>query len=661
MALLEVHDLSVRYATRRGPAHALEQACFRLEAGQVLGVVGESGCGKTTMGLALMGLLPDAADVSGKVLLDNRDISGLTPEAWGDIRGRDVAMIFQGAMNAWNPVYPVGEQIIEAILAHEPAIGRRAADQRVIELFAAVGLDADARRNFPHEYSGGMKQRAVIAMALACGPRVLIADEPTTALDVIVQHQILKELRRARAGRDLGMVYITHDMAVVAGLADVVAVMYAGRIVETGPVDAIFTAPSHPYTAALLSASPAMTGPRHVVHGLPGGPPSLVSPPPGCRFAPRCSLATGQCTEEPPAARRDGLVAHCWFPLGVGDSPRAASAETIAAASTGGDDAARIRIESVSRVFVTGPRFPRKARRALTAVGDVSLNIAAGEVLGLVGGSGSGKTTLGRMLVGLTDPTAGLIRIEVDGATRDLAELDRRTLRRNVQMIFQDPYESLNPRMRIGDIVAEPLEVLGIDTGGDRRSAVADMLERTGLTPAHRFARRYPHELSGGQRQRVAIARAMVVSPQIIVADEPTSMLDVSVRAGIMDVLLELRRDLNLSMLYITHDLAVARYLCDRTAVMYRGRIIELGDTEDVLAKPLHPYTRALLAAVPLPEPGRDRAEPEILAGSGEDADARCRFLAQCPIAEDRCRAAQHPPLNGPSPQHSAACYVTAG
>ena len=522
MALLEVRDLGVRYRTRRGPAHALDDVSFALEHGQMLGIVGESGCGKTTLGLALMGLLAETATVTGQVMFDGSDVSRLSQQAWRHIRGKDIAMVFQGAMNAWNPVYPVGDQIVEAILVHEPQLRRSEARARVAALYSTVGLRADCLDDFPHEYSGGMKQRAVIAMALAANPKLVIADEPTTALDVIVQHEILRELKHLRRDRDFSIVYISHDVAVVAELVDVVAVMYAGRIVEIGPVASIFARPAHPYTAALLAASPSLHGSRRAIHGLAGAPPSLVDPPAGCRFAERCRYATEHCSAALPplAAQRDGLATACWHPLpgergaATDESPRMADS---AAERT---SPPIVRFERAQKVFGARGGFLRRAGQGVRAVDDVTLDIVRGEALGLVGGSGSGKTTLGRLLLGLGEPTGGSIRLDLDGTSLALDQFGRREFRRHVQMIFQDPYESLNPRMTIGAIVAEPLEVLRIESSAGRAGRVARMLERVGLQPAGRFIERYPHELSGGQRQRVAIARAMIVEPRLVVADE---------------------------------------------------------------------------------------------------------------------------------------------
>ena len=612
MELLEVRDLAVHYAMRSRLVRAVDGVSFAVPSGKVLGVVGESGCGKTTMALAIMGLLPDTARVSGQILFEGRDLVPLPKEELRRIRWREISMIFQGAMNALTPVYTVGEQIVEAILTHEPHVRERDARARVAELYQAVGLPPERRDDYPHQYSGGMKQRAVIAMSLACDPTLVIADEPTTALDVMVQDRILGELRRIQGERQQSMLYISHDLAVVAQIADAVAVMYAGKVVEIGPTLALYSRPVHPYTGALMASTPSLTGPRRRLVSLPGAPPNVGDAPPGCPFHPRCPRANQDCVDEHPplVLHRDGLVAACWHPL-----PAEGGIELLEEAfGVAAPDAALaaqppiVDLEHVDKVFAVGTTLLRRARRHVHAVNDVTLSIQRGEAFGLVGQSGSGKTTLGRLIVGLDTPTGGRLRFQFDGTPIDVGSIERRDLRRQVQMIFQDPYESLNPRMTIGRIIAEPLDVLSLSTRTEREGRVQGILERVGLPPPV-FMDRYPHELSGGQRQRVAVARAMIVEPSFVVADEPTSMLDVSVRAGIIDLLLGFKRE-GVSYLYVTHDLAVARYICDRIAVMHEGRIVEMGWTDDVLQNPQDSYTRDLIAAVPVPDPARRRPSP---------------------------------------------------
>jgi peptide/nickel transport system ATP-binding protein len=617
MALLEVRDLSVAYRTRSGEIRAVDGVSFDIERGQVLGLAGESGSGKTTIALALLGLLPDGARVGGEARFDGRDLLRLSPDELRGVRWKHISMVFQGAMNALNPVYPVGDQIVEAILTHEPHMRERQARERVRQLYETVGLPPDRMERYPHEYSGGMKQRAVIAMALAAGPRLVIADEPTTALDVIVQDRIVRELRRIQRERGISLLYISHDIAVIAELADVMAVMKAGRLVEVRPTAELFARPDHPYTRALLGAFPSIRGPRR-------------------RLGRAWSGAPGEATAEEPAPAEQAPAA----PVERAEAPLA-------------------RLERVRKLFRMRRGLFFGAARVVHAVDDVSFDLYPGEAFGLVGESGSGKTTTGRLLLRLADPTSGRIRVRLNGQEADLAEVDRRELRRRAQMIFQDPYESLNPRMTVRRIVAEPLEVQRLGDRTEREARVEAMLARVELTPPGEFLDRYPHELSGGQRQRVAIARAMVVGPRLVVADEPTSMLDVSVRAEIMDLLLGLKRDFRVGYLYITHDLAVARYMCERLAVMYQGKLVEIGPTEDVLQHPLHPYTRALIAAVPVPDPTYRRPEPAIEAAApvAISPPPTCRFLDRCPEATEQCRVATHPPLEELRPGHWVACY----
>jgi peptide/nickel transport system ATP-binding protein len=455
--------------------------------------------------------------------------------------------------------------------------------------------------------------------------------------------------------------------------------MYAGTIVEMGPATQVFTSPVHPYTAALLAASPSLRGPKRRIHGLPGAPPSLVTPLPGCSFSPRCGCADQVCRDSAPsiAEQRDQLTAACWHPLPVHtgnghDAPGDISSAAVPGVAVLGvhresdrsnaGNGPIVEVSHADKQFNAARGFFRRSAANVHAVDDASFEVRPGEALGIVGESGSGKTTLGPLLVQLNDATSGRIRVQVGDGLEAMGDVKRRTLRRHVQMIFQDPYESLNPRMTIGDIIAEPLDVLDLQPRATRAERVARMLERVGLSPPAHFLNRYPHELSGGQRQRVAIARAMVVEPRFVVADEPTSMLDVSVRAGIMELLLDLKRDLGVSYLYITHDLSVARYVCDRIAVMYRGKIVEIGESEELLQSPLHPYTRALIASVPVPDPTYRRPDPKLKRATSTDgAEDHCRFLARCPIASSRCAYEPHPALTRNTPSgHLVSCYEAA-
>ncbi len=540
-ALLSVRDLRVGFATEGGHVQAVDGASFELAAGEVLAIVGESGSGKSVTAQAVMGLIPPRnARIAGSVRFRDRELIGASDAELQAVRGEQIAMIFQDPMTSLNPVYRVGTQIVEAIQAHQPEVGKDEARRRAIELLDSVGIREPQRRvdSYPHEFSGGMRQRAMIAMALALEPAVLIADEPTTALDVTIQAQILRLLERLNREHDLATILITHDLGVVAEVADRVLVMHEGRIVERGNLEEIFYSPSDPYTRKLLDA----------VLRLDHAPP----------------LRSRQ--GEAPLLEVTDLVKH--YP--------------------------------VKRGLLVNREVDR-----VRAVDGVSFGVERGETLGLVGESGSGKTTLSRMLLALLQPTSGSVRFEgreIAGSSRR----EMRPLRAEMQMIFQDPYASLNPRKRVGQIVGDPLRLQGYASGAELRHSVQELLERVGLSPEHHD--RYPHEFSGGQRQRIGIARALALRPKLIVADEPVSALDVSIRAQILDLLDELQDEFGLTYVFVAHDIGVVRHVSDRIAVMHNGKIVEQGPADQVCERPSDPYTKALLAAVPVPDPRESRA-----------------------------------------------------
>ena len=604
--VLEVRDLRVELATAVGGLKAVRGVSFAIARGETFALVGESGSGKSMTALALLDLLPRNARRSvADLRLDGVEIGALSEPDLRRLRGNAAAMVFQEPMTALNPVLTIGEQMTEGLLTHMPETPSAVAARRAIDLLARCGVSEPERRllQFPHELSGGLRQRVMIATALMTGPRLLIADEPTTALDVTVQAQILDLLRELQRDLDLAILFITHDLALVRRFAARVGVMYAGRIVESGPTGAVVDAPSHPYTRRLLACAPSLAAPRgHRLGFLSGLPPRLLGTPVGCQFRARCDVAADACAADPPLRESAGGVAYECIHPPVGGAVRGPDmpAPTLpgAEADAGMPDADPViaapllRAQGVTVTYRLRGGFLARAT-TLTAVRDASLEIPAGRVLGLVGESGSGKSTLARVVLGLETPQAG----EVTIGGMALGTLDRRARARAVQPVFQDPYTSLNPRRTIGEIVRAPLDILGLHARDERADVAAAMLERCGL-PRHMLGA-YPVQLSGGQRQRVAIARALVSGPRLVVCDEPTSALDVSIQSQILNLLQDLQASLGLTYLFISHNLAVVRHLAHRVAVMHRGVLVETGDAEQIFADPQHPYTRQLIAAAP--------------------------------------------------------------
>ncbi len=682
--LLEVRGLGVTYRGGGQEVRAVRGVGFSLQAGQTLGVAGESGSGKTTVALSLLRLLPATATVSGRVLFQGEDVLSLGWQKLRAVRWAGASVVFQGAMSALNPVRTIGEQIAEPILLHEK-VGRRAAETRTAQLLDSVGVPAARQASYPHELSGGQRQRVMIAMALACRPDLIIADEPTTALDVIVQAQILALLTDLVRERRIGLIVISHDLSVLAETCELLAVMYAGRIVELGPSRELLTSPRHPYTRILSMAFPHTGDPasRLAPAGLPGEPPDLRADLAGCPFAPRCPEVMSQCTSRevelwPAGPQRESACIKVLDAAGLplaGREPDAAPAPEAPAAAAATAAAARVAAAAGVASAATGPPvlaarnlrvvFPaRRGRGPARAVDDVDLAIGRGEILALIGESGCGKSTLARALVGLVPPTGGQVRYAGADLRSSAAALKEH--RRHVQLVLQDPAGALNPRQNVFDAVAEGPRLHGMRA--DLTSRVHDALARAGLRPPEQFIARYPHELSGGQQQRVVIAGALALGPSVIVADEPVSSLDASVRGEILKLILDLRGSLSLSALIVSHDLGVAWNVADRVAVMYLGRIVEVGTVEEVLLRPQHPYTQALISV--LPDSDSRTAGPRTVLG-GEPPDptaipAGCRFHPRCPrhaaLAEgdpraELCRSRPVPVLAagaaGASPQAS--------
>ena len=639
--VLVVTDLSVTYD---GPPAvlAVRQVALLVRERELLGVVGESGSGKSSLCLALMGLLPGSAVVTGEARLDGTSLLGLDDAAASRLRGRDIAMVFQDSRQALTPVLSVGAQVAEALRLHDRSLSTRAARVRVDELLAVVGLGDVPRTSaaYPHELSGGMRQRVMIAMAIANRPRLIVADEPTSALDVTVQAQVLDVLQRARELTGAAVLLVTHDLGVVAGQADRVAVMYAGRVVEQAPTADLFARPRMPYTVGLLRSMPsvAATRDRRLVP-MDGRPPVLDGPPVGCPFAARCPAVVAPCrAAEPPLAPvGDGRLVACLRADELEDGrldpdrifPRPPPLPVRADPSSA---PAVLELVDVHRHFPVHPgSWSARRARAVRAVDGVSFTVRAGQTFALVGESGCGKTTTVMQVLELAGAQRGTISLAGQD-TATLTRAARRALRRQVQVVFQDPGDSLDPRTTVGRTVAEPLAAQHVARAEQAR-AVARVLDLVGLDPT--LADRYPHELSGGQRQRVAIARALVPGPALVVLDEPTSALDTSVQAGIVTLLQDLQESLGLAYLLVAHDLALVRQVADHVAVMYLGRVVESAAADDLFAAPRHPYTRALLSAVPVPDPPVEATRRRILLPGDPTVDrpaAGCRFAPRCPL-----------------------------
>ncbi|MBF6298396.1 ABC transporter ATP-binding protein [Nocardia amamiensis] len=603
--LLEITDLHVSFPSEEGRIDAVRGVTYTVSDGEVLAIVGESGSGKSVSSLAVMGLLPEQARITGSIRFRGRELLGLGDRQLSQLRGSSISMVFQDPLSALTPVYRVGDQLAEALLAHGK-MSKSEAAKRAVELLDLVGIpDPEVRaKAFPHEFSGGQRQRVVIAMAIANDPALIICDEPTTALDVTVQKQILNLLRKARDITGAGVIMITHDMGIAATLADRVAVMYAGRIVETAATAELFTAPRMPYTVGLLGSIPRMDGPpRRPLIPIVGAPPAMHALPPGCTFAPRCPVAIDECrAAEPPLEPTDpGHSAACIRTAEVGtdalfEAYRSEISEPEAEAEV--DSEVVLRVSDLVKVFpITSGVVLRRRKGEIRAVDGISFEVRAGRTLALVGESGSGKSTTLTQILELVRPQAGTIEI-MGSDVASLSKARRREIRRKMQIVFQDPTASLDPRLPIFDALAEPLRVDGRPRAEIARR-VPQLLEQVGLRPEH--ADRYPADFSGGQKQRISIARALALDPELLVLDEPVSSLDVSIQAGVLNLLRDLQTERALSYLFVSHDLSVVRNLAHDIAVMYRGKIVEYGSAEQIFAAPAHEYTRALIDAVPVP------------------------------------------------------------
>ena len=644
--LLEVSGLSVTFPSEAGPVQAVRGLSYHVMPGEVLGVAGESGSGKSVSSLAVMGLLPRRARITGSIRFEGEEMLGRSDKELSKIRGAGIAMIFQDPLSALTPVFTVGDQIAEAVRIHQN-VSQQAAVDRAVELLNLAGIPNPAQRAkaFPHEFSGGMRQRAMIAMAIANNPRLIIADEPTTALDVTIQAQILDLLHKAREATGAAVIMITHDLGVIAGFADRLTIMYAGKPVETGAVDDLFYRPRMPYTLGLLGSIPRIDAPEgSPLTPIEGSPPSLTSLPPGCPFTPRCPMRVDICSKVEPELVRMNSSGEDHFaachrsseveqgnlrPADVFPAPAPPSSQIEAVPRDRRTSVLEIENLKKHYAMVRGAILQRRVG-TIFAVDGISLNIREGETLGLVGESGCGKTTTIMEILGLVRPGSG--RIAVLGKdTAHMSDGDRFEIRRELSVVFQDPMASLDPRMPVSDVLAEPMLTHGVPPD-ERARRIEELLKMVGLRPEH--TSRYPQEFSGGQRQRICIARALALRPKLLVLDEPVSALDVSIRAGVLNLLEELKASLGLSYLFVAHDLSVVRHISDRVAVMYLGKIVETGEVSRVFRVPGHPYTQALLSAAPLPDPRKERARTRIILKgdlpSPADPPSGCRFRTRC-------------------------------
>ena len=665
--ILSVKSLT---ASLRSGVPIVDGISFDIAAGETYALLGESGCGKSMTALSLMRLLPDGIMHAGsKAQLEGVELFDLPEREMRDVRGGKMAMIFQEPGLSLNPVMTVGEQIAEVLELHQGLRGT-AAQLRSVELLAQVGIPDAPRRvaEYPFQLSGGMKQRVMIAMALAGQPKLLIADEPTTALDVTIQAQVLQLLRDTQEQTGMAMLLITHDLGVVAETAHQVGVMYAGQIVEQATRAQLFARPLHPYTQKLFAALPHAARANQPLAAIPGSVPPLGSITHGCRFTARCDKAWSLCSEKTPewtmVGAGQGVRCHLYSETGNVKSEMekrdGASVEQGGGVSHftfpvshGSSREALLQVSDLRVHFPIRKGILQREVGLVKAVDGVSLEIPRGRTLALVGESGCGKTTLGKAVLHLIPPTAGSVRL----AGKELMASTNRAQRAAMQMVFQDPYASLNPKMRVAEILEEGMAALNIESNSaDRQGYIDTLLDQVGL--AHNSKWRYPHEFSGGQRQRIAIARALAVSPQLLICDEPTSALDVSVQAQILNLLKSLQQELELSYLFITHNLAVVEYLAHEVCVMYLGRIVERGTAEEVLRSPKHPYTQALLSAVPRIDGVRGaRIKLEGDLPSPANPPQGCHFAPRCAHVMEQCRNS-YPPATNCSATQSVHCYL---
>ncbi|ELZ61853.1 MULTISPECIES: ABC transporter ATP-binding protein [unclassified Haloferax] len=672
MSLLDITDLTVTYSTDSGTVHAVNDVSFSIDEGVNYGLAGESGSGKSTLAEAVLGLLPSNGSVeSGSIEFQGRDLTGLSERERRDVLWEDIAYIPQSAMDSLDPVMSTGAQIRQAIQTHRNVTDDKARS-RVRELFEIVGLDPDRIDDYPHEFSGGMRQRVTIAMALALEPDLIIADEPTTGLDVIVQDKIIDKILEIQDRMDSSLLLITHEIGVIAETCDELSILYGGKAMEQGSVDNVLVNPTNPYTMGLKNSFPEIEEGDQDPVSIPGSPPNLSEEPSACVFKDRCPFATEECEASHPdlvdlpnrnhrsachhvtkaaQMRRDATDPETW---GIPDSHDESDRGEVLLETDGLEKYYEQSQPLLEKLRGNDPNYVR-------AVDGVSLRVRRSEILGIAGESGCGKSTLGETIALLKQPTGG--EFVFDGESYEhYADGNMREFRRKVQIIFQDPFDSLNPRQTVRQLVGEPLTIHDYRTE-ERERAVVETLEKVGLTPARKFLDQYPHQLSGGQRQRVAVAKALVLDPDFLICDEPASMLDVSLKVNLLNLLRELADTEDIGIVYISHDLASLVQVSDRLAIMYLGRVIEEGDVESVAAEPKHPYTTSLLAAAPEKDPTVDR-DRVLLDGEPPnpvDLPSGCVFAPRCPKAEDECRESEPGLDTVRSGDHRAACYFPDG
>lgn len=682
--VISVRDLTVSFASEAGTVHAVRGMNFDLYPGKTLGIVGESGSGKSVTSMAIMGLLDKNASVKGSITYHGEELLNKSDFEMSEIRGKGIAMVFQDPLSALTPVFSIGDQIKEALVTHNPKMTEQQIHDRSIELMNLVGIpDPEGRlKSFPHEFSGGMRQRVMIAMAIANDPDVIIADEPTTALDVTIQAQVLEVLRKAQRETGAAVIFITHDLGVIAGVADDIVVMYAGRPVEKADVDSIFDHPAMPYTMGLLGAVPRSDRERNSrLVPIPGSPMNLVNMPKGCPFAPRCPLATDIChTTEPamePVPGRPGQFVACHRTQEIVDKGLtfhdvytvAEAAKSKFAGIPRDERKMVLDVKHMRKTFpLTAGGFLRRKIGEVKAVDDVTLDVREGETVALVGESGSGKSTTLMEIMEFKQPQDGEIEMFGTKLEHKIPREKRRELRSAVQYVFQDPMSSLDPRLPIYDILAEPMKVQHYSKE-QIRERIGELMRLVELNPDQ--VDRFPTQFSGGQRQRIAIARALSVNPKLVLLDEPVSALDVSIQAGVINLLEDLQNKLGVAYLFVAHNLSVVRHISSRVAVMYLGRIVESGDTEDVFEHPLHPYTQALISAVPVPDPKAERTRQRIVlegeVPSPTETFEGCPFMGRCPLMpklsaeqQARCRGERPAlrPYDTSRPSgHQVACH----